>query len=36
MRAESAVMSLVTDELNVEGILGTSFGNIFYLNLEAS
>lgn len=24
MRAESAVMSLVMDELNVEGILGTS------------
>ena len=36
MRAESAVMSPVMDELNVEGILGTSLGNIFYLNLDAN
>jgi 3-isopropylmalate dehydratase small subunit len=36
MRAESAIMSIVMDELNVEGILGTSLGNIFYLNLEVN
>jgi hypothetical protein len=36
MKAESAVMSLVMDELNVEGILGTSQGNIFYINLDQS
>jgi hypothetical protein len=35
MKAESAITSLVMDDLNVEGILGTSMGNIFYLNLEA-
>jgi hypothetical protein len=35
MKAESAITSLVMDDLNVEGILGTSMGNIYYLNLEA-
>lgn len=35
MKAESAITSLIMDDLNVEGILGTSMGNIFYLNLEA-
>lgn len=34
LKAESPITSLVMDELNVEGILGTSLGNIFYINLQ--
>jgi hypothetical protein len=34
IKAESAITSLVMDDLNNEGILGTSLGNIYYLNLS--
>jgi hypothetical protein len=34
LKAESSITSLVMDDLNVEGILGTSLGNIYYLNLQ--
>lgn len=34
LKAESPITSLVMDELNVEGILGTSLGNIFYINIQ--
>jgi len=30
---ESAITALVMDDMNVEGILGTSLGNIHYVNL---
>jgi hypothetical protein len=33
LKAEGPITSLVMDELNIEGILGTSLGNIFYINL---
>lgn len=36
MRAESAITSLVMDDMNMEGILGTSLGNIYYVNLAAN
>lgn len=34
LKAESSIISLVMDDLNLEGILGTSLGNIYYLNLQ--
>jgi hypothetical protein len=34
LKAESPITSLVMDDLNVEGILGTSLGNIFYINIQ--
>ena len=34
LKAERSITSLVMDDLNVEGILGTSLGNIYYLNLQ--
>jgi len=32
LKADSAVIALEMDDLNNEGILGTSNGSIFYLN----
>jgi hypothetical protein len=34
LKAEGPITALVMDELNVEGILGTSLGNIFYINIQ--
>jgi hypothetical protein len=32
-KAESAITAAYMDDHNVEGIIGTSSGNIFYINL---
>jgi hypothetical protein len=32
LKADSAIVALSMDDLNNEGILGTSNGSIFYLN----
>jgi hypothetical protein len=32
-KAESAITAVYMDDQNVEGIIGTSSGNIFYINL---
>jgi hypothetical protein len=32
-KAESAITAAYMDDQNIEGIIGTSSGNIFYINL---
>ena len=34
MKAESAITAVYMDDQNVEGIIGTSSGNIFYININ--
>jgi hypothetical protein len=34
MKADSSIVALNMDELNLEGIFGTANGNVYYLNFQ--